>query len=377
LVDGKLERAERILTQALEQLRDDPQLDPIDLALLRTDRAPVLDGLGRLDEARSELESSLAVLEGAFGREHPSVGIIHLNLSSTLMAVEAFDKARDHATRALEIEVAQVGEDSPETNRPLANLAEIERRAGNLDEALRFAARAVDVTSGADEFEYDLMLNTNNLGVIYLELGRLDDAQAQLRRAVELSDRVLGEHHPTSALHRGNLAETVARAGDYAEASALSDRAVADLEVALGIDLVGHPEQLEIRAEIAGYRGDHEAALTDARRLVALHRKREAPAQEIARAQAHAGMALAGLGNDAEAARELDDALSVLTTGDAGDLVAAAAVTRAELARANGEVGRARALLTGIEASLPPPTHPWAARLQDRYRVLLARVGGT
>lgn len=64
-------------------------------------RAQAANGLGRLDEARRDLERALTVVEIRFGRESASAIGIHLELARTCLTQRDFDATVEHSERAL------------------------------------------------------------------------------------------------------------------------------------------------------------------------------------------------------------------------------------------------------------------------------------
>lgn len=137
--------------------------------------------------------------------------------------------------RAVESSTAWARGDAPESRRLANDAVELARRSGDdgalafawVSQALTFALegdrnanygayqRALGFAHAADDVYLQARIH-NNLGSLANEEGRYRDALAQLRPAVELSER-LG-HAPSMALPRYNLAESRISLGQMDEA---------------------------------------------------------------------------------------------------------------------------------------------------------------
>jgi tetratricopeptide (TPR) repeat protein len=88
--------------------------------------------------------------------------------------------------------------------------------------------RALNQAESLDEANPVLVADiTGNLGVIYDQLGDLDNAEQYKRRAVESFDRLYGPLHPAAATARNNLALTLNRLQQPAAAAVIYREALA------------------------------------------------------------------------------------------------------------------------------------------------------
>src|SRR5262249_27427266 len=87
-----------------------------------------------------------------------------------------------------------------------------------------------------------------NLGVLYLDQGKLDQAEPLLRRALAIREEALGAGHPDVATSLEALGWLSARQGKVAEAEPLLQRAISTYEAALGGD---HPDVARCCAKMA------------------------------------------------------------------------------------------------------------------------------
>ena len=93
---------------------------------------------------------------------------------------------------------------------------------GRYDEAMTWArhGRAVVEHLGARGAAEGGSLY-DSLGMLHEQRGQLDDAEANLRRAIELKTLAYGQHHPGTSSSRLNLAKVLGQRGEFEEAEAL------------------------------------------------------------------------------------------------------------------------------------------------------------
>ncbi len=195
----------------------------------------VLGRLGRDDEALAHLQKAVALRPG-FWRNHQQLGIAHLNAGRHAAAAASFrriielqpDLAWGHEMlgtvyhfqgnlpeaiesykRALEL-----GPDA----LAWSNLGAALYTEGRLDEAVRAFEQAIALEPLASA-------NHRNLGDAYQRLGRLDAARQSWSEAARLSRQEL-RVNPRSAETLGQLAACEAKLGDHASAAAHARQAL-------------------------------------------------------------------------------------------------------------------------------------------------------
>ncbi|HEY4181621.1 MAG TPA: serine/threonine-protein kinase [Kofleriaceae bacterium] len=99
-------------------------LDPdhIELAMSWSNLGGIKRSLGKLPEARHDLETALAIKKRIVGADNPSTGVTELNLAQVLLDLKELDAALEHAQRAVTIFVAALGPDHLYTATAQANL---------------------------------------------------------------------------------------------------------------------------------------------------------------------------------------------------------------------------------------------------------------
>jgi len=251
---------------------------PDDCAL-RLERGWTLSVAGRFDEAAAVLGSALSA---AGDREDDVVGHLLLQLAWAERAGGRLGAALAHALDAERIFQAE------QDLRGLATALRIEgsiyfavERLDDAGAALQRGLAAAERVGNVEEIAGCLL----NLGMVELELGRVEEAIELDRRAAAEFERI--QHGSGRAIAYGNLAEKLLNAGAPDEALAEASRALALAEE------IGHtPTVADVQRTMA---------------RILLRQGRDAEAAERAEAAAQAFRAM---GAEAEA----EDALNVVAT---------------------------------------------------------------
>ncbi len=190
---------------------------------------------GDLQTALEQFERTLADSSAAVGDEDPSTMGVRSNLA--LAAARAGQTARALQLRREIVAHADVawGASSRNTGMAHMNLATTEWTAGNREAGERHAERAVEIFASILEPDDPLLASArSNLGQMYVDAERFDDAHAVLREVVDSLERRLGPRHPELAPPLARLAECEAELGrdDLARVRLHWAMAVADLNFA-------------------------------------------------------------------------------------------------------------------------------------------------
>jgi tetratricopeptide (TPR) repeat protein len=196
---------------------------------------------------------------------------------------------------------------------------------GRWDEALtlyessrELRRRTGDVTQVA--------VQTNNIGEILSDQGRLTEAEEHFREAMHVAD--VSQHELTSKVARSNLGRAAARAGRYEEAVELLEAAADGFRDMQAMFIVENDARI---AELDVLRGLHEVALARASETLEVARNAGGLAPVEALLHRVAGVAHAHLG-DVDAARaSLDRSLTIARAADAPYEVAQTQRERAAL----------------------------------------------
>ncbi|MDC0673818.1 protein kinase domain-containing protein [Nannocystis radixulma] len=109
-------------------------------------------------------------------------------------------------------------------------------REGSVDLARAHYDRAIEALRVRGEADPLAAIVHHNLGIMYVNHGRLDEARPQFERARELFVSIFGADHPLGAHPRIGLGDVAVRQGAYTEAIANYREAIALLEPSLGAE---------------------------------------------------------------------------------------------------------------------------------------------
>jgi tetratricopeptide (TPR) repeat protein len=158
------------------------------------------------------------------------VAVVGGNLAVVLLEQDETTEARALFERALAIRRAVFGARDPAIAESLNNLAELERRTGNLQRARTLHEAALGVRREVlDEGHPDVAESLNNLGVLLHDLNEPEAAAASLGEAYALRRERLGPRHRATLESAGNLAAVSLEQGDLATAEGVL-RAAIDAE---------------------------------------------------------------------------------------------------------------------------------------------------
>lgn len=186
--------------------------------------AEILDALGaasvaarRLDDALAHQRRALAIREDLLGAAHPRVAASCAAVAAVLVAHGRADEARAFAERALSIQERAFGAQDPRVADALSQLGAIEAELGHIDLALASHRRALAIREQSADVP-ELARALNLLGSTLVTLGRWDEADAVLHRALELGTTGIGARPLEVATTRFLLGRTAHGRGDFARA---------------------------------------------------------------------------------------------------------------------------------------------------------------
>ncbi|MBA4172256.1 MAG: hypothetical protein C0511_06285 [Hyphomicrobium sp.] len=196
-----------------------------------------LQNQGKNAEAIPLSRRALAIVEKAFGPDHPDVGGRLNNLAVLLMNQGHYAEAEPLYKRALAIRERALGAEHPDVGVSLNNLGALYRNQGRYAEAEVLYKRALSITEKAMGSDHPSVGNrVNNLAHLYKNQGRYAESEALYKRALAIREKALGPNHPHTGQNLNNLAELYRAQGRYADAEPLHRRALAIREKALGPD---------------------------------------------------------------------------------------------------------------------------------------------
>jgi tetratricopeptide (TPR) repeat protein/predicted Ser/Thr protein kinase len=214
------------------------------------------------------------------------------------------------------------------------NLGNVYFEKGRYDEALGEyqATIAIELEEFGPE-HIDVAWSWGNLGRVLLAQGKFAEAAEKFERAADIAERALGGQHPVLAPFLGNLALVRLELGEADLARRHVERSIAIVEAAGGRNRHRVAELLAVAADVADLQGRHGDALAACDEALAIDSAILDPEHTaIGRVLRCRGRALVGLGRDRDAVPVLERALAILTARSQDPLETAAA--EAPLARA-------------------------------------------
>ena len=223
----------------------------------RANLAGMLALRGEAASAAALLERSVGVIRAAYGPRHDDTARLHNRLGEIYEVLGRFEKAEEQYLAAL----AGWEEPSPSRGQALTDLGRLEGVREDFAAAATTLAEAVRTLESAQPgFAAEFAEALDSYGSVLRALGRLDEAERTLRKALAIREQELGASHPDVALTLVGLAGVLHLRGDLAQAKPLYRNALAIQEETLG---PAHPdvgETLYNLAHLAQALGDTEAA---------------------------------------------------------------------------------------------------------------------
>lgn len=317
-----------------------------------------LDATRRATEAEARARSVIAALSKLGGKGTPLASALNNRLSRKALEAGRNGDAKSYAEAAL----ALLGDEAPPaaSGRPdpridaLNNLARASRALGDFAGAESAYRRAIALLDARGDTA-NAGIVTDNLAVLYLHQGRLDEAEHYHKRALALLEAALGRDHPSVGRAAANLGTMLNEAGRRDEAEPLLRRALAIAEAQPTKDVVSLGVIEDNLAGLLRETGRTEEARGHYERALALFESALEPTHpRLATARNNLGRYLLDLGQHGAAEKELVAALALSEKiyGAESFDSAVPAVNLAELYTATKRFGEARALFRRALAAL-------------------------
>lgn len=351
------------------------------------DLATLLWEKGELPRAEALFRQCLHLRSATLGSDHPEVASAYNNLALVVEDLGRLEEAQQLHEKALAMRQRHLGPDNVLVATNLNNLGGLNYRLGNDDRAIAFFEQSLAIRRRKLSADHpDTMAVQNNLAVLLSRQHRYQEAAASYSALLVTVRQKLGPDHAQTARFANNLATVSKHLGRWREAEGLFREA---LHIRLRLFPEDHDQVVNTRNNLAKLL-ILQGRLDEAETLLA------GLLQQLARGELHGGPALstcAGAaalalvrGEFASAARYLDQAEPFLETQkralarvdywcqrarlgrERGDLAAAQAaldqvkalsqdrhqprtvLEEAALLTVAGDLGAARALLTGVPA---------------------------
>ena len=177
----------------------------------------------------------LVILRKLWGDRHPAVAQAVSDVALGEMYTGDLAAAERTYLEAIDMNVALLGEDHPETATLRENLGNVYFREGQLDKTAKNLEVVLAIRRKALGDDSEPVARTlANVGTVYLRGGHYDAAVTTYREAVERLSHKLGAGHPDVATALSGMGQALVKLGRYPEAEAALKRAL-DIDVkALG-----------------------------------------------------------------------------------------------------------------------------------------------
>ncbi len=208
--------------------------------------------LDRLDKAEPFLRENLAIRRQHLPPDDEWIAVSCSNLANTLRNLGSYPEARSLLWEARSILRLHYPGDHEKNAKLLNNLAGVEKDLGRFDEAIDHYREALAMKRRLDAAASAIAMAIKNLGTGLRAAGRLEEAEATFREALDVLARMEEPHRAYQAGTEHHLGSLLRERGDLVGARRLLDRAYAT------------------RVEL--YREDHKKAVETRRELELLDR---------------------------------------------------------------------------------------------------------
>jgi eukaryotic-like serine/threonine-protein kinase len=180
---------------------------------------------GDLAAAEANYKEALAINVADVGEEHPETLSTRENLGNVFFRSKRYDETLRSLDVVLALRRKALGPDAEPVGRTLANMGTVYKEAGRLEESERASRDALAVlVPKLGEQNLDVASVRMSLGDTLRRRGQLDAAEPLMRSALETRAKVLGETHAATQRALKALAELATARGKTAEAAAYTAR---------------------------------------------------------------------------------------------------------------------------------------------------------
>lgn len=222
--------AERLLTQALSQLKRAGQTSTTNVALVKEHLGETYLEEARYREAEPMLRQSLDILENDEQADPETVAVGMLDVAMVCEHLHKMREAEELLNQSLAILEARRGLDHPILAAVLGPLSSVLMRTGRYDEAVHAAERAWRILGNNPAVGEPDRLNTMGaLGTLYSLVGRYAEAETFAKEAVNRAEVIYGPDHPRLAYYLRAYANVLKREDRKTESKAVERRSQAIL----------------------------------------------------------------------------------------------------------------------------------------------------
>lgn len=248
--DGPDDEADGLAAAAVDEARALAATDARNAVAILLDAATVLGASARNLERAALMREALALVQATEGGMPVAEAEVRLQLASALQAQGDSAAALAEASLALERADAALGRNHGRLVAILSSQASALGGLGRHEEAQAALRRALDIQTRWDHPDSSTMLALrNNLALALGGAGRRDEEQAELRMLIEQRRRLRGEDHLEVGRNWQNLGASLAKSGQHVQAREALGEALRIFALRLP---EGHPQRAFPHITLAG-----------------------------------------------------------------------------------------------------------------------------
>ena len=216
---------------------------------------------GYILNADARAQDALATIEKV-DAEHPKKLAIATTAATILVRQGKYKEAEKMQRYVLEHRERTIGLSHPDTLVTIADLASTLINQGKCNEAQALLQQGIETWEHSPDLEtHRFRFSTYSmLGWVLEEQGKHEDAEVNIRKAIEGDKKVLGAKHPITTWHHLGLAGTLAKQNKAGEAEVIVRECLKDFEYSLGPQHTSFLICLGILAAILEHRNAYEEA---------------------------------------------------------------------------------------------------------------------
>ena len=189
--------------------------------------AEVYRAKGEYDRALEYHEKALAIREKVLGREHPDTAASYNNIANVYYVKGEYDRALEYHEKALAIDEKMLGKKNPSTAIDYNNIGGVYYAKGEYNYALEYNEKALAIREKVLGREHpSTAASYNNIALVYDAKGEYDRALEYHEKTLAIREKVLGKEHPDTALSCHNIGALFYKMGRLDDAAANLARAL-------------------------------------------------------------------------------------------------------------------------------------------------------
>ncbi len=245
---GNVVSAREILDAGAERLKQELGTQPATQAILLGTVGRVYGSLGLYREGIRLLNEAIVIQRRLYRADSIEVARNYTALGMLAINVHQLAQADEHLQIALGMSQRLGGGESADVAATLYQIVRLRRDAGRLDEAVALARRALEIYQHIGEPQNPVVADLwNALGGIFSVRTQWQDAEQAIRKAIEVDRAARGADHPDVGTNLGALARILHNEGRMQEARSTFQEAIRILTHVMGPE---HPKTL---ATLTGY----------------------------------------------------------------------------------------------------------------------------